>query len=256
VQAESEPWKTSFFQGNFAKYSAYLGGHTYIIKVREDQAPELPDVEYISNKIARILGLPIPDFYLINFFRARAFVSRVFIKPGQTMDLKHIYHYLPKGQEQYNCETIINVILEETKRATDAETFVKMCLYDAFIGNNDRHGRNIAFIVTPKGTAMSPIYDNNSSLGLEHGEILNAQWNPSGRIATSERSEPGAREYVREFMRLGYTETVKKFVASISMEQCEIAINQGFCTPLMKTTMIRLLKSRHEELKDEVAKKT
>lgn len=64
-------WNSSFFQGKFRKYSASLGRSSYILKVKEAQAPELPDVEFICNQIAAMIRLPVPDFYLIDFLGER-----------------------------------------------------------------------------------------------------------------------------------------------------------------------------------------
>jgi len=66
----------------------------------------------------------------------------------------------------------------------DVSIFIKTLLFDALIGNNDRHGRNLGFIVTSKGSTLSPIYDNVSYLSLESGGMLQAQHNPTGRINT------------------------------------------------------------------------
>jgi hypothetical protein len=47
------PQNNSFFQGKFKKYSAELEKRSYILKMRQTQVPELPDVEYLCNKIAQ-----------------------------------------------------------------------------------------------------------------------------------------------------------------------------------------------------------
>lgn len=52
---------TSFFHGKFKKYSAELDGQSYILKMRQTEAPELPEVEYLCNQIGRALGVPVAD---------------------------------------------------------------------------------------------------------------------------------------------------------------------------------------------------
>lgn len=37
------------------------------------EAPELPEVEYLCNQIARTLSLPVPEFYYIDFFIRKTF---------------------------------------------------------------------------------------------------------------------------------------------------------------------------------------
>ena len=252
-----ERWRTSFFGGNYKKYSAILGDESYILKVRQQDHPQLPNVEYVCNVMARQLQLPVPNFYLIDFMGMRTFVSKNFIGVrSQSVDLKHIYHYLPEGHEPYNCETVLQVILETTKRLSDGETFIRLCLYDGLIGNDDRHGRNLAFLVTPKGTTLAPIYDNNSSLGLEEGAMLQADWNPTGKIATSETLEPSAAHYLREFRRMGHGKVVKEFVEKVSIEICERTISESFCSAPMKQALSRLVNKRYQEMKRELQKES
>src|SRR6185436_2882521 len=78
-------WNTSFFVGNYRKYSALLGEENVILKVQQNEAPELPDVEYICNGIAREVGIPNPNFYLIDFHGIRTFVTKNFIPPGSAV---------------------------------------------------------------------------------------------------------------------------------------------------------------------------
>lgn len=40
-----------------------LAERSYILKIQDKNYPELPFTEYISNQIARKLGLIVPDFY-------------------------------------------------------------------------------------------------------------------------------------------------------------------------------------------------
>lgn len=48
--------------------------------------------------------------------------------------------------------------------------FIKMLVFDAMIGNSDRHQENWAFIVNGEDWRFSPIYDSGSSLGRELSE--------------------------------------------------------------------------------------
>ena len=57
----------SFFHGRYRKYSAELGSIAYILKVQEENFPDLPATEYICNSIASLLGLNVPDYYLIRY---------------------------------------------------------------------------------------------------------------------------------------------------------------------------------------------
>ena len=232
-----------------------MGGASYILKVREPEAPELPDVEYLCNQIAETLGIPVAKFYFIEFSGERAFVTRNFVEKKSNANLSHIYHY-QQDKLQRDCETLLNIIAEETKRFADIETFISVCLFDSLIGNHDRHGRNLGLLVMPKGTVLSPIYDNPSALGLENGEWLNADFSPKGRIPTKESHEPTSRDYVVEFQRLGYAEQVQAFVKGMNLARINMLVDRSFCSDLMKTAVKKLIQKRAGEMQDEFAKRS
>jgi hypothetical protein len=238
----------SFYHGKFKKYSADLGAESYILKMRDSkEAPEMPEVEYVCNQIAVFVGLPVPEFFYIDFFEDRVFVTKVFIKKNSGhANLEHIYKFRP--DEKHNCETLVQVISETTKLPYDLEIFLNTLLFDALIGNHDRHGRNLAFIVTPAKTILSPIYDNVSYLSLVSGPLLGADFNPTGRIATKSSKEPSMSHYVEELIRLGYRETVVEFSKKIKLKKIEVLIDQSFCSDEMKQAIKKLLIKRHKEL--------
>lgn len=247
---KNSPNNTSFYHGKFKKYSADLGADNYIIKMREEKnAPELPEVEYLCNQIAHLLGLPVPDFYYIDFYNEKVFVTKVFIKKGgAAANLEHIYKFRP--DDKHNCEMLSQVIKDTTKLPYDLEAFFRAVLFDALIGNHDRHGRNLAFIVTPSKTNLSPIYDNVSYLSLVSGPILQADFNPTGRIATAETKEPSMSHYVTELKRLHQEELIQEFYLKVKMKRIEQLIDNSFCSDLMKDAIKKLIQKRYKELQD------
>lgn len=239
---------TSFFHGKFKKYSADLATESYIIKMREEkEAPELPEVEYVCNQIARVLGLPIPEFYYIDFYDQRVFVTKVFIKKNSgSVNLEHIYKFRP--DDKHSCEALAEVIGKTTNRPYDVEVFYNTVLFDALVGNHDRHGRNLAFLVTPSKTILSPIYDNVSYLSLVAGEMLRADFKPTGRIATRETEEPTMIDYVKELKRLDQLALVQAFLNKVKMPKIEEIVNESFCSELMKAALKTLINKRYQEL--------
>lgn len=243
---------TSFYHGKFKKYSADLGSESFILKMRETkEAPELPEVEYLCNQIASSVGLPIPEFFYIDFFSDKVFVTKVFIKKNAgNANLEHIYKFRP--DEEHSCETLIKVISDTTQRPYDVDVFLNTILFDALIGNHDRHGRNLAFVVTPSKTILSPIYDNVSYLSLVSGSLLGADFNPTGRIATKDSKEPSMKHYVEELFRLGYREIVLAFAAKVKIPKIEGIVDKSFCSPEMKNAIKKLIFKRHKELIDGI----
>lgn len=249
---KSSPNNTSFYHGKFKKYSADLGSDNYIIKMREEKnAPELPEVEYLCNQIAHLLGVPVPDFYYVDFFTEKVFVTKVFIKKGGgAANLEHIYKF--RSDEKHNCETLAQVIRDTTNLPYDLEVFFNAILFDALIGNHDRHGRNLAFIVTASKTNLSPIYDNVSYLSLISGPILKADFNPTGRISTNETKEPSMLHYVNELRRLNQEDLIQSFYSRVKIQKIERLIDNSFCSELMKEAFKKLILKRYKELQDAI----
>jgi len=246
---KEDRWNTSFFQGQFRKYSATLCEQDYILKLGEKEAPELPFVEYTCNEIARCLDITVPDFFLIKFNGEVTFVNRNFIDSSKVMSLNHIYHYLSSSDE-YNCELLLQIIMEQIPNNQSIEQFIEMCLYDSLIGNHDRHGRNFGFIITKHGSYFSPVYDNTSALGLEYGDMLKADFSPKGKIYTSTSKEPTTKDYIKEFVRLGHEGVVENFRSKVDYEAIKNIIDKGLYSNLMKQALRRLFKCRFQELED------
>lgn len=238
----------SFFHGKFKKYSATLSDISYILKMRETEVPELPEVEYLCNQIGKLLEIPVAEFFIIRFENELVFVTKNFIHPIMPTDLQHIYHFILNNE--YSCEELIRVVAEQTKRPYDVKILINVILFDALIGNHDRHGRNLAFLIRSNQITLSPIYDNVSYLSLEKGDMLKADFNPTGKISASLTSEPTMKDYVIELKRLGYHEEVNLFYMKIDFEKINHLIENSFCSLLMKNAMKQLIKKRLEEIKN------
>ncbi|MBI5273096.1 MAG: HipA domain-containing protein [Chlamydiia bacterium] len=239
---------SSFFHGKFRKYSAKLGESSYIIKVRQSSFPDLPAMEFLCNQIAKKLGINIPDFYLIRLEGEPAFVSKNFMEQYPGANLVHLYRFL--GEQPFDLKTILQVISDHTGKSADIEQFIKLCLFDVFIGNHDRHGRNLALIQTAQGKMLSPIYDNPSCLGIEEEGFLKAVLEPCGKIHSSRSKEPKMREYALDFCEMGYEELVVQVYLSIALQEIVDLVSASFISPTRKMAFSKLLTRRYQELKE------
>jgi len=237
---------SSFFQGKFRKYDARLGELHYILKVEEKEYHELPVVEYLCNQIARALEIRVPGFQLIRFHGASSLAVRNFIRPGRREALHHIYHFLEGGS--LDCEMLMKVIGERTGRLIEVERFVMICLFDSLIGNHDRHGRNLALVEEPGAYRLAPFYDNASYLGMEEDAFLSADHSPRGRIATAITTEPLMSDYIVEFRRLGYGDTVAAFRRRVDEASLMELIGWRFLSPRRAEAFRRLIIKRTGQL--------
>jgi len=191
----SDSVNTSFFHGKFKKYTANLENRSYILKVQDDDYPELPRIEYLSNQIAKNLGLTLPNFYLIHFLNElEAFVVNNFMDNYSPGNLIHIYHFLNPNQP-FSFQAILKVLHEKLGSLRAIEQFINLCLFDAIIGNHDSHGRNITFIEKQKRIRV----------------LLGVNSNPRRRIFTAKTYNPTMQEYVVEFKQIGYLEHLDVF---------------------------------------------
>lgn len=211
---------SSFFHGAFKKYSTRIENKRFILKVQETACPDLPIIEYVSNLMARDLGLDVPDFYyvLLNN-QVPTFVTRNILDFHDKSNLVHIWHYLKiDGSTDVKELSIVNLmqILEnETKRPLDLKNFIEVCLFDMFIGNHDRHGRNLALIEKQSSKILCPVYDNPSYIGILDSSMLGMQVNACGKIYTENKQEPLIDDYIEEFIELGHQEIVESFVKKL-----------------------------------------
>ena len=268
----------SFYHGRYRKYSAKLGSIQYILKVQEPQYPDLPATEYVCNRIASLLGLNVPEYYLIRYQEATetdqvqsinekesqkrhkqepiTFITRNFMQ-DYVGTLNHIYKYLPKGEKNYNCENIIKVIKEQTRKLADVKRFVEICLFDTFIGNHDRHGRNLGIIDTGKNRRLAPMYDNPSFLGIQKDDkFLLAHFNPSGAIQTSGSKEPKLLDYIKEFKKLKLEKPCKNFIKKIIGRFPSLVqeIQNSEISERRKKAFINLLNDRLKDCKKSMEK--
>lgn len=243
---------TSFFHGKFRKYSARIGTHNYILKVMQKEVPELPVTEYLCNQLARVLGLDVPDHYMILFQnKVESFVSMNFMDNRYGSDLVHIYRYLDQPKN-YDCEHLLKIIEKEVGRYDAIVRFVELCLFDSLIGNNDRHGRNLGLIQGAHGTTLAPFYDNPCYLALEIPELLNAYHEPRGAIATYKNNEPLMADYVQEWFRLGFNEEVINFAKRIDLRLIENFMTASFLSEARRDAIFRLIQRRFEEMSNAI----
>ena len=235
--------KDTFYHGRYSKYSASLNGVSYILKVQEKKYSDLPGMEYLCNRIASLLSLEVPKYYLIVFNKKLTFVTHNFMQDYQKSTLHHIYKFLPDREDNHKCSNLIKVIKSQTGRLSDIVKFVKICLFDAVIGNNDRHGRNLGIIETQSSKRLAPMYDNPSYFGVEEGSMLEANLNPSCSIWIASSKEPKLLDYVEEFKRLGFQKVCVEFkrIFLNQLNHIEQEANTAFISEKRKKAFLKFL---------------
>lgn len=236
--------QSSFFHGKFKKYTAELNGKKYVLKVTQNDYPHLPQVEYVSNQIAKSLKLRIPEFYFIQLEGQDCFISRHFLDGTRWQKLTHIYHYLRRGSE-LDVENLREIIFTTTNKPQDVDLFYQTILFDSLIGNHDRHGRNLGILSKGKVNRLSPIYDNPSYIGIE--DMLGTDLNPRGKIFTKSSNKPTMKDYVIELKRLKAEKALKVFHRRCSLKNIENILMKSVLKEKVREAMMKLIKKRYEE---------
>lgn len=128
-----------------------------------------PYSEVMASNIASTLGLPHVHYELMD--------ARLFPEIG-VYGIKHVSvcrNYLPEGYKAYPLRRYL--ILNNVETRKDALSFLQrdtgldlsslylILLFDALIGNEDRHLNNIDIVQDPSGkVSFAPIFDNGASL--------------------------------------------------------------------------------------------
>lgn len=256
---KNSPHLTSYFAGNYKKYEGKLGAHSYILKFSKEDYPELAPVEFVCNKIGFFCGINVAKpFTLIEFEKGElAFVSKNFMDQQTAhANLNAIYHYVDAGPKNYTVENISQAIFREARSAPDVFMFFRILLFDALIGNHDRHGRNLSLIETAQQKRLSPIYDNPSYLGLESGALLKANFTVHGKIGTKKSDEPQILDYAVEIERLGAGSVVEDFVSTTKIDKIkETILKTTSLSENMRQALYKMVVEQYKKLKDYVQTK-
>lgn len=248
---------STFYHGAFKKYSARIEFQKLILKVREQDYPELPKIEYLSNQIAESLGIEVaPYFYLQLNNKIPTFCTRNVLDFHDKGNLVHIWHYLikPDGQlEELSIKNIIAILTNETQRPIDIKKFIQISLFDMVIGNGDRHGRNLALIEKQGKKILSPAYDNPSNIGIIEEGMLGVDLRVKGQIYTEHSNEPTLKDYIHEFGQYGYKKICDDFIEKAKELNYENIINNEKIklSPKRRKAFLNLIKKNLKEIEND-----
>lgn len=83
-------------------------------------------------------------------------------------------------------------------------------------------------------------------------ELLGAQHEPRGAIATQTSDQPTMSDYVHEWQRLGYHDIVQNFYERIDLNTIQMLIENSFISIPRQQALYRLMGRRYKELYDAV----
>jgi hypothetical protein len=158
--------------------------HRWIYKPNRQHRSEYEDrSEVVASILAQQFGIPAAVVRLATLRNSQGCLSRNVVI-DESNELEHASLYLSEFVENFDprakdsrghSQQWIRTILEQleppiagsAKGLSAVDWFAGYLIFDALIGNTDRHSENWAIEVTPRGTMhLAPSYDHATSLGV------------------------------------------------------------------------------------------
>jgi hypothetical protein len=179
-----------------ASHPRLIPGHRYIFKtaLKTYQGPQLWS-EVIACRIGRLAGVVVPPCFVAvdpATGEAGALMEFFYGYPGEPAPARLVHgsdllhRFVVANVRTRPHGVLTNLEICRALRVREAEAWWgKLLVFDALIGNTDRHPGNWGFLLRrPNGNTsvctMAPVYDNGTSLGYERAEsklmaVTNAQ---------------------------------------------------------------------------------
>lgn len=241
---------------------------THILK------PDHPDVdayphsvanEWFVMSLAARLRLPVPDtqirhvpepIYLIERFdriRRGDALARLHVLDGcQLLSLDRTYKY-----QQATFENLRKIIQLCRSKALTRQAIYRWLVFNALVGNNDAHLKNLSFFARPDGISLTPHYDllSTAVYARDHGWMnMELSWPLDGVRRFGDLTREAMLEMGREIglpgsVGAGLLDHQLKHIGPLAEELIESA------APRLQVGELRLLRQiRYGVLRDVAAK--
>ena len=189
VYSEGARDKTAFFPRESGAYPFIKPERRYLFKLSDKRYPEQFWGEIIAAEIGEMIGVSVPPAFpainsatkksgaLIEWFYEDE--ECTFVLGGRYMELM-IDNFDTKKGRQHNFDSIVSLLEEFQTFGMIKDWLIewsKGLIFDALIGNTDRHQNNWGILFYSNGEAeLSPWFDNGTSLGHERHETHVNNW--------------------------------------------------------------------------------
>ncbi len=239
----------------FFKYEAYLASEACS--------------EKISYEIAKVLGYECARIELAQDFEGTLGILNYWFVDSSTSEHVDAISYLGiNDKNRSNLYKISNIkrVLDNLDKSL-FEGFVRIMVFDALIGEQDRHEENWGIEITDSKYKISPLYDNGDSLLREfknkdlaelyysNNKDFNAYINRSKTMIFKEDSKAKYKHFeLIDYLNANYSDIVKKEIINLqkltndSIEMIVNRIPNELLTKKHKEYIIVYLKKRRDIL--------
>lgn len=183
--------KTLLYSPDPPPYPFLKPKHLYLFKLSASRGAEQFWVEIFAYRLGLKMGIPVPPAfaaYDTNTKQVGVLIEWFFSSPAEDYTAggdycqEHIPTFDRKKGKQHNFELVSEIFKNLSCSDDWLSYWAKTLLFDALIGNNDRHQDNWGTIETIAYTEakrsvvfrrIAPVFDNGSSMGYE---ILSSQF--------------------------------------------------------------------------------
>ncbi|WP_424363376.1 HipA domain-containing protein [Methylocystis parvus] len=162
-----------------------IPGHSYLFKIGVGRFQQQAWSEVIAYRIGILLGLPVPPCFIAedkNSQEIGALIEFFYGHPGDSAPTRFIHasefmtRILVDKKKGRPHRLPLNLTVSRALCGAPAQDWwAKAVVFDALIGNTDRHPENWGFLFRHPGrgkveTALAPLFDNGTSLAYEVAE--------------------------------------------------------------------------------------
>lgn len=169
------PRNNKFYNGNTKKYGITINDKDYIVKFSKDNDMSVY-CEYIASNIIQSIGIPchtvklaIINDVVVNLIED--FISGTTYSLHSYKDTRQTSEDTEIGTKEYTYNDVLYLIdkylkMSAIERERAKQAFWRMFIYDAMIGNRDRHWGNWGYLKSNNNQSYSfaPLYDNGAGL--------------------------------------------------------------------------------------------
>lgn len=143
-------------------------GKSAILKIRDRTNKSEDCSEKIASELAKILKYNCAQVELAKTSNGqKACLSILFTDTKNNISLIEAGDILPiQSKKDYKIRAILELL--EENGAEILNGFIKQMIFDALIGEQDRHWQNWGFILKDRTKTFAPFYDNSDSLMSEY----------------------------------------------------------------------------------------
>lgn len=228
----------SIAEGSEEKFFICIDGERFLVKDssfdrRRQQSSLAPYCEYVGSNFIRLSGLLLCQKTYLGVYEGRPVVicedlfNDCIFRPFK--DLLESDMDAGVWDREYTYDGILRMLEEKSKLKGSEfpdfkEKFWLMFLFDAILGNIDRHRVNWGFVKKGSKTKLAPIFDNGCSL---FPNVDLTGWKDyqyvKDRVIEKPKSQFGVSEYGGRPVQLNFYEAIKEFRQAFESELAKVA---------------------------------